>query len=144
MSSAALTPLLKWQGIQHQIWHLGDVRREGRRRSVWVLFTATTERQFQVKSDIRKFLRGESTFLLCRVFRVLFIFKFYRQIFLLQCIVHVLSSLGSFQILSKVLMYSKLHYTFLTFLGICMFIEVMKDYFQFLPGFFLTELFMWC
>lgn len=39
--------------------------KEGRRKSVWVLFSATTERQFQVKSDIRKFLRRESTFLFC-------------------------------------------------------------------------------
>lgn len=84
--------------------------KEGRRKSVWVLFSATTERQFQVKSDIRKFLRRESTFLLCRVFKVLFIFKFCQQIFLLQCIVHVLlSSLRSFPILSKVLMYLRLH-----------------------------------
>lgn len=84
--------------------------KEGRKKSVWVLFNATTERQFQVKSDIRKFKRGESTFLLCRVFKVLFIFKFHQQIFLLQCNVHVLlSSLGSFHILSKTLMYLRLH-----------------------------------
>lgn len=71
--------------LRYSLWE-----KEG--RSVWVLFTATTERQFQVKNDIRKFLRGESTFPLCRVFRVLFTFKFYLQIFLLQCIVHVLLS----------------------------------------------------
>lgn len=94
--------------------------KEGRRKSVWVLFSATTERQFQVKSDIRKSKRGESTFLLCRVFKVLFIFKFYQQIFLLQCRKrsHVLlSSMRSFHILSKVLMYLKASLDLLNFLG---------------------------
>ena len=56
--------------------------KEGRRKSVWVLFGVTAERQIQVESDIRKFLRGESTFSVCRVvkvlFKVLFIFKLYQ------------------------------------------------------------------
>jgi len=65
--------------------------KENRRKSAWVLFSVTAERQIQVESDIRKFLRGESTFFVRRVFKVLFkvlfIFKLYQQNFLLQCIV---------------------------------------------------------
>lgn len=111
LSRATVTPLLQWQGmafsIRYGIWEMWG---EGRQEEECLGFVQCNHwKTVPSKSDIRKFLREKAPFF-SAVFKVLFIFKFCQQIFLLQCIVHVLlSSLRSFPVLSKVLMYLRLH-----------------------------------
>lgn len=99
--------------------------KEGRRKSVWVLFSVTAERLIQVESDTAKFLRGEfPTAVYCAE-----VLK--RSMFLWAPWLVFTSSVRSgctqgFIRLSQL------------FVGICVFTEVMKKSFQ-----FFVRIFFW-